>query len=58
VAPSINLKPIAGGVEIIARYITHVAEREELKAKLYHAAVEMLGAVASPSRIGSTTAAK
>jgi len=50
VAPSINLKPIAGGVEIIARYITHVAERESLKAKLYHTAVEMLGAVATPPK--------
>ncbi|MGH7616040.1 MAG: mechanosensitive ion channel family protein, partial [Gemmatimonadaceae bacterium] len=40
---SIHLKPLGGGVEIIARYITHVAEREELKAKLYHTAVELLG---------------
>jgi small-conductance mechanosensitive channel len=47
VAPSINLKPVSGGVEIIARYITHVAEREELKAKLYHTAIQMLGAVVS-----------
>jgi hypothetical protein len=58
VVPSINLKPVAGGVEIIARYITHVAEREELKAKLYHTAVEMLGAVAAPSRLGSVVGAK
>ncbi len=43
VAPSIHLRPVAGGVEIVARYITHVAEREELKAKLYHTAVDMLG---------------
>ena len=53
VAPSINLKPISGGVEIVARYITHVAEREELKAKLYRTAIEMLGAVASPTRAQS-----
>jgi small-conductance mechanosensitive channel len=53
VAASINLKPVAGGVEIIARYITHVAEREELKAKLYHTAVQMLGAVASPPRVAT-----
>ena len=58
VAPSISLKPVGGGVEIIARYITHVAEREELKAKLYHTAVEMLGAVAAPSRMGSAVGAK
>jgi len=44
VAPSITLKPVSGGVEIIARYITHVAQREELRAQLYHTAVNMLGA--------------
>jgi hypothetical protein len=58
VAPSINLKPISGGVEIVARYITHDAEREELKAKLYHTAIEMLGGKASAPRIGGAVAAK
>jgi small-conductance mechanosensitive channel len=58
VAPSINLKPISGGVEIVARYITHVAEREELKAKLYHTAIEMLGGKAGAPRIGGAVAAK
>jgi hypothetical protein len=53
VAPAIHLKPIAGGVEINARYITHVAQRDELKAALYHTAVELLGAVASPTRAQS-----
>ena len=46
VAPSITLKPVSGGVEIIARYITHVAQREALRAQLYHTAVTMLGAKA------------
>ena len=50
VAPSINFKPISGGVEIVAHYITHVAQREALKAKLYHIAVEMLGAAPGPVR--------
>jgi len=58
VAPSINLRPISGGVEIVARYITHVAEREELKAKLYHAAIEMLGGTMSTSRVGGAVAVK
>jgi hypothetical protein len=53
VAPTIHLKPIAGGVEINARYITHVAQRDELKAALYRTAVELLGAVASPTRAQS-----
>ena len=44
VAPSITLKPVSGGVEIVARYITHVAQREELRAQLYHTAIDMLGA--------------
>ena len=47
VAPSIHLRPIAGGVEIIARYITDVAQREELKAKLYYTAVNLLGGMSA-----------
>lgn len=47
--PSIHLKPIAGGVEISARYITHASEREQLRARIYHMAVEMLGGVSTPS---------
>jgi hypothetical protein len=50
VSPSIHLKPVSGGVEIVARYITQVAEREEVRAKLYHTAVELLGAIALPSK--------
>jgi small-conductance mechanosensitive channel len=46
VGPSITLKPVPGGVEIAARYITHVAQREALRAQLYHTAVTMLGAKA------------
>ena len=46
--PSIHLKPAGGGVEIVARYITHVAEREELRTRLYHTAVMMLGGAPTP----------
>ena len=49
VAPSITLKPVSGGVEIVARYITHVAQREELRAHLYHTAVSMLGRSNAPT---------
>jgi small-conductance mechanosensitive channel len=42
-APAINLKPVAGGVEIAVRYITRANERYQMRAKLYQAAVEMLG---------------
>jgi small-conductance mechanosensitive channel len=58
VAPSINLKPISGGVEIVARYITHVAERDELKAKLYHTAIEMLGGRMPTPRLEAAAIAK
>jgi small-conductance mechanosensitive channel len=51
VSPSIHLKPVSGGVEIVARYITQVAEREDVRAKLYHTAVELLGAIALPSKV-------
>jgi small-conductance mechanosensitive channel len=42
-APAINVKPVVGGIEISVRYITRANERYQLRAKLYQAAVEMLG---------------
>jgi len=50
-APAINLKPVVGGVEIAVRYVTRANERYQLRAKLYQAAVEILGGknVQSPS---------
>jgi len=50
-APAINVKPVIGGVEIAVRYITRANERYQLRAKLYHAAVDLLGpkAVAPPA---------
>jgi len=41
--PGINVKPVVGGVEIAVRYITRANERYQLRAKLYHAAVDLLG---------------
>jgi len=42
-APAINVKPVIGGIEIAVRYITRANERFQLRAKLYQAAVELLG---------------
>ena len=42
-APAINVKPIIGGVEIAVRYVTRANERYQLRAKLYQAAVDLLG---------------
>ncbi|MEO8622168.1 MAG: mechanosensitive ion channel domain-containing protein [bacterium] len=42
-APAFTIKPIMGGVEATLRYITHAAERYEVRAKLYQSAVEVLG---------------
>ncbi len=42
-APAINLKPVVGGVEIAVRYITRANQRYQLRAKLYQAAVDLLG---------------
>ncbi len=47
-APAINLKPVIGGVEIAVRYITRASERYQLRAKLYQAAVDLLGHGAAP----------
>jgi len=42
-APAINVRPVIGGVEISVRYITRANERSLLRAKLNHAAVDLLG---------------
>ncbi len=47
-APAINLKPVIGGVEIAVRYITRASERYQLRAKLYQAAVDLLGQKNAP----------
>jgi small-conductance mechanosensitive channel len=41
--PGVNVKPVVGGVEIAVRYITRAHERFQLRAKLYQAAVDLLG---------------
>jgi small-conductance mechanosensitive channel len=41
--PGVNVKPVVGGVEIGIRYITRANERFLLRAKLYQAAVDLLG---------------
>jgi len=42
-APAINVKPVIGGTQISVRYITRANERAQLRAKLNHAAVDLLG---------------
>jgi small-conductance mechanosensitive channel len=41
--PGVSVKPTVGGVEIAIRYITRANERFLLRAKLYQAAVDLLG---------------
>ena len=41
--PAVNVKPVVGGVEIAVRYITRANERFLLRAKLFQAAVDLLG---------------
>jgi small-conductance mechanosensitive channel len=41
--PGVNVKPVVGGIEIAIRYITRANERFLLRAKLYQAAVDLLG---------------
>ena len=51
-APAITIKPIMGGVEITLRYITHAAERYQLRSKLYLTAVGVLGR--APDTVAAT----
>lgn len=46
-AATVSLRPIAGGVEITVRYITRPGDRDEIRGKLYHTAVDLLGGVAA-----------
>lgn len=48
VAPAISVKPVVGGIEVAVRYITRANERYQLRAKLYQAAVDMLGQYHAP----------
>ena len=41
-APSVNIKPIVGGVEMTVRYITRAPQRYEVKSRLFQKVVEML----------------
>jgi small-conductance mechanosensitive channel len=43
-APAVNVKPVVGGTEIALRYIARASERYRLRATLYQAAVDLLGA--------------
>jgi small-conductance mechanosensitive channel len=46
-AATVTLRPVAGGVEITIRYITRPVDRDEVRGKLYHIAVDLLGGVAA-----------
>src|SRR6266851_6308520 len=41
--PSINLRPVLGGIELSVRYITQANQRSQLRTRLNQAAVELLG---------------
>jgi small-conductance mechanosensitive channel len=41
-APSLSIRPTATGVNIVLRYLTRANERHEVRARLYHAAVDLL----------------
>jgi small-conductance mechanosensitive channel len=47
-APAINIRPVIGGIEIAVRYVTRANERYQLRAKVYEAAVGLLGQKSIP----------
>jgi len=47
--PAINVRPVAGGVEVALRYVTRANERFATRNKLNQAAVELLGGKAEPA---------
>ena len=46
--PAINIRPVIGGIELAVRYVTRANERYQTRAKLYEAAVGLLGQKARP----------
>jgi small-conductance mechanosensitive channel len=42
-APAIDVRPSAGGMRVLVRYITRAHDRHRLRTRLYQAAVELLG---------------
>jgi len=53
-APAINVKPVIGGVEIAVRYITNAHERYEIRGKLNHILVDLLGGKAPAPEVRVT----
>ncbi len=49
-APSINVRPTGGGVNIVVRYITSANHRYETRTRLYRAVVELLQHRATAAR--------
>jgi mechanosensitive ion channel-like protein len=47
--PTVNLRPIPGGAEIAVRYVARLAERAAIRARLYRAAMDLLGSNARVS---------
>lgn len=41
-APAVSMRPTSGGVELSVRYVTRANERYQVRARLYHEAVEVL----------------
>jgi small-conductance mechanosensitive channel len=54
VAPAVNIKPIVGGTEMTVRYITRAPDRLELRSKIYHTAIELLGERRLPAPVTAT----
>ncbi len=46
--PALSVRPVIGGTEVSVRYIASANERSQLRAKLNHAAVDLLGAGLPP----------
>jgi len=47
--PAINVRPVAGGIEVAVRYVTRANDRFAMRNKLNQAAVELLGTTAEPA---------
>jgi small-conductance mechanosensitive channel len=53
-APSLSVRPIASGVNVVLRYITRASERYEVRTRIYRAVVELLRKKKIPESAAAT----
>jgi small-conductance mechanosensitive channel len=57
-APSLSVRPTGAGISVVLRYITRANERSEVRARIYHAVVDLLRKQRIPEPAASVSVGK